>query len=71
MKKNAIRLIFLLLSATVGSQLTAQDAVIDSLKREIKNAKDDSVKIKSSISLGEMIYQAETEKFMGIFCKTI
>ena len=41
MKINVIRLIFLLLIATtVDSQLTAQDAVIDSLKLEIKNAQE-------------------------------
>jgi tetratricopeptide (TPR) repeat protein len=68
MKINVIRLIFLLLIATtVDSQLTAQDAVIDSLKLEIKNAQHDSVKIKSSISLGEMIYQSEAGKAINLW----
>lgn len=47
--------------------LSAQETTIDSLKSEIKNAKHDSIIIKSSISLGEIIFLNESDKALKLW----
>ena len=46
----------------INFKLKAQDKTIDSLKRAIKTSKHDTITVKTSISLGEVIYQSEPDK---------
>src|ERR1043166_945146 len=57
--KNLGRL-FLCVCALLNS-VFAQDAELDSLKRALKNAKHDSVRIDSYLALGEEIYQQDPD----------
>ncbi len=52
-------------------KLLAQDKIIDSLKKAIKNSVHDTITIKTSISLGEAIYQSEPDEAINLWKSSV